>query len=112
LSAIANRSLDAGRYSDNDSQIRNAVITALSPASWRPCALNVSVRDGVVVLRGTIKGDNARKAAIVAAENVRGVNRVEDQLCKVTYPPPEEDYGGGDFVSLEEESSTTDDEPL
>ena len=52
LSAIANRSLDAGRYSDDDSQIRNAVITALSRASWRPCALNVSVREGVVVLGG------------------------------------------------------------
>ena len=102
LSAIANRSLDAGHYSDNDSQIQNAVITALSRASWRPCALNVSVREGVVVLRGTVKGDNARKAAIVAAENVRGVNRVEDQLSKISYPPPEEDYGGGDFVSLQE----------
>lgn len=112
LSAIANRPLDAGRYSDDDSQIRNAVITALSRASWRACSPNVGVREGVVVLRGTIKSDNARKAAIVAAENVRGVNRVEDQLCKVTYPPPEEDYGGGDFVSLQEESSTTNDEPL
>lgn len=112
LSAIANRPLDAGRYSDDDSQIRNAVITALSRASWRACSPNVGVREGVVVLRGTIKSDNARKAAIVAAENVRGVNRVEDQLCNVTYPPPEEDYGGGDFVSLQEESSTTNDEPL
>jgi CBS domain-containing protein len=112
LSAIANGSLAAGRHSEDDSRIRNAVIAALSRASWRPCALNVSVHEGVVTLRGTVKGDNARKAAVVAAENVRGVDRVKDQLSKVTYPPPEEDYGGGDFVSLQEECSTTDDEPL
>jgi CBS domain-containing protein len=112
LAAIANRSLDAGHYSDNDKQIREAVIAEISRASWRPCALNASVHEGVVVLRGTVKGDNARKAAIVAAENIRGVKRVEDRLSKVIYPPPEEDYGGGDFVSLQEESSTVDDEPL
>lgn len=110
LAAIANRSLNAGSYSYDDNQIREAVVAALSHASWQPCALNVSIHDGVVVLRGTVSGDNARKAAIVAAENVRGVDRVEDQLS--TYPPPEEDYGGGDFVSLQEESSTEDDEPL
>jgi CBS domain-containing protein/ribosomal protein S17 len=112
LAAIANRSLVAGNYSNDDNQIRRAVIAALSQASWRPCALKVSFNEGVVILRGTVKSDNARKAAIVAAENVRGVNRVEDRLSKVTYPPPEEDYGGGDFVSLQEESSTADDEPL
>lgn len=112
LAAIANLSLDAGGYSDSDNQIRGAVVAALSHASWRPCALNVSVHEGVVVLRGTVKSDNARKAALVAAENVRGVNRVEDQLSKAAHPPPEEDYGGGDFVSLQEEPSTADDEPL
>jgi hypothetical protein len=49
---------------------------------------------------------------MVAAENVSGVTRVDDQLTKITYPPPEEEYGGGDIVSLQEESSTVDDEPL
>jgi ribosomal protein S17 len=63
-------------------------------------------------LRGTIKSDNAHKAVIVAAENIAGVKRVEDQLSKVTHPPPEEDYGGGDIVALQEEPSTADDEPL
>lgn len=112
LAAIANRSLDTKSYSGEDNQIRKAVMAALSHVSWRPCALNVSVREGLVVLRGTVKSDNDRKAAVVAAENVPGVKGVEDQLSKVSYPPPEEDYGGGDFVSLPEELSTTDDEPL
>jgi len=112
LAAIASRSLDVGSCSDSDDQIRSAVVAALSHASWRPCALNVNVREGVVSLRGTVDSDNARQAAIVATENVRGVNRVDDQLSKVTYPLPEEEYGGGDFVSLQADSSTADDQPL
>lgn len=112
LAAVANLSLDAAGYSDSDDQIRKSAVTALSSASWRPCALNVSVHDGVVTVRGTIKSDSARKAVLVAVENVPGVKRVEDQLSKISYPPPEEDYGGGDFVSLQAEPSTADDEPL
>jgi CBS domain-containing protein len=112
LAAIANLSLDRVGYADGDNEIRKSVVTALSQAAWRPCGLNVSVHEGVVTLRGTVRNDNYRKAAIVAAENVRGVKRVEDQLSRVTYPPPEDEYGGGDFVSLQAEPSTADDEPL
>lgn len=112
MTAVANLRLDRSSCSAADDQIRDSIVAALAEASWRPCALNVSVHDGVVSLRGSIRSDNARKAAIVAAENVSGVKRVEDHLSKITYPPPEEDYGGGDFVSLEEEPSTEDDQPL
>jgi CBS domain-containing protein len=112
LAAIANLSLDAVGYSDGDNEIRKSVVAVLSQAAWRPYGLNVSVHEGVVTLRGTIRSDNARKAALIAAENIQGVKRVEDQLSKVTHPPPEEDYGGGDFVSLQTEPSTADDEPL
>lgn len=73
----------------------------------------VSVHDGVVSLSGTIKSENARQAAIVAAENVPGVKKVlEDFYDARAYPPPEEDLGGGDIVSLQEQPSTADDEPL
>jgi CBS domain-containing protein len=112
MNAIAILSLGAMGYSGDDDQIRRSVITALSQAAWRPCALNVAVRQGVVTLKGTIRNDNARKAAIASAENVPGVKKVEDRLSEVAYPPPEEDYGGGDLVSLQEEVSTIDDEPL
>ncbi|HET7885772.1 MAG TPA: CBS domain-containing protein [Bradyrhizobium sp.] len=112
LTAIAHLPPGAAGYSDSDDQIRSSAIAALSHASWRPCALNVTVRDGVATVRGTVKSDNARSAALVAVENIRGVKRVEDQLSKISYPPPEEDYGGGDFVSLQSEPSTADDEPL
>ena len=112
LSAVAHLSLGSIERSEGDNQIRKSAIAAISNASWRPCALNVTVNDGVVTLRGTVKSDNARRATLVAVENVRGVKRVEDQLSTVTYPPAEEDYGGGDFVSLQQEPSTADDEPL
>ena len=112
LTAIANATLQISGASDTDDEIRNSVVAALSTAGWRPCALNVSVHDGVVTLKGTIKSDNARKATLIASENVTGVKRIDDQLIKIAHPPPEEDYGGGDFVSLPEEISTADDEPL
>jgi CBS domain-containing protein len=112
LSALASLSLTAVGYSESDKQIRQSTLAALSRVPWRPSGLNVTVLEGVVSLRGTIRSDNARKAAIVAAENIPGVRRVEDRLSKMTDPLPEEDYGGGDFVSLQSEPSTADDEPL
>lgn len=112
LTAIASFWLDNQGSSSVDDDIRTSVVTALSQASWRPCALNVSVHDGIVTLRGVVRSDNSRKAAIIASENVPGVKRVDDQLVKTTHPPPEEDYGGGDIVSLEEDPSTADDQPL
>jgi CBS domain-containing protein len=95
----------------NDDQIRRSVLAAI-PRALRLCALNVSVRDGTVTLRGVVRSGNARQAAIIAAETAPGVRRVEDRLCRISHPPPEEDYGGGDFVSLQEQPPTEDDQPL
>ena len=110
--AISRLSKRIHSRSNTDDQIRQMVVEALSRAPWRPHALNVGVADGAVALKGTVKTDSARKATIVAAENVSGVQRVIDQLSKVSYPAPEDEYGGGDFVSLQEEPSTADDKPL
>lgn len=112
LTAIKNVSPDRYAASAPQQEIRESVVAALSQESWRPSALNVSVGDGVVTLRGSVRSENAHRAAIVAAENVTGVKEIDDQLQIVIHPPPEEDYGGGDLVSLQEEASTTDDEPL
>ncbi len=112
LPAVANLARRVQDASADDDQIRSAVIAAMTHEPWRPCALNVTVHDGVVSLRGVVKSDKAREAALVAAEDVPGVKQVEDHLYKVASPPPEEDYGGGDFVSLQEEPSTADDQPL
>jgi CBS domain-containing protein len=112
LSAVAGPLVGAPVPEDDD-QIRRSVLAAMARAPWQPVALNVSVRDGVVSLRGVAKSENARQAAIVASENVRGVRAVDDRLClRSPQPDPEEDYGGGDFVSIQTEPSTLDDEPL
>jgi CBS domain-containing protein len=113
LAALAELARDAPQPSADDDHIRDAVMAAMGHSVWRPCRLNVVVRDGVVSLSGVVKNEKARQAAIVAAENVPGVRKVHDYICDArAYPPPEEDLGGGDFVSLQEQPSTTDDEPL
>src|SRR5271169_5713162 len=113
LAAVANLAHSVPDPSADDDHIRSEVMAAMREAPWRPCRLNVTVRDGVVSLGGVIKKESARKAAIVAAENVAGVRKVQDHLSTApAYPPAEEDFGGGDFVSLQEQPSTADDEPL
>jgi len=110
LIAVASMARQLADASADDAQIQAEVQAALRKAPWRPCRLGVTVRDGVVSLRGIVKKESARKAAIIAAQNVAGVRKVRDLLG--VHPPPEEEFGGGDFVSLQEEPSTTDDEPL
>jgi CBS domain-containing protein len=111
LPAVASLAHVPGPSADDD-HIRREVTAALRQASWRPCPMNVTVRDGIVGLSGVVK-ESAHKAAIVAAENVAGVRKVNDYLSVTpAHPPGEEDFGGGDFVSIQEQPSTADDEPL
>jgi CBS domain-containing protein len=110
VASIARHIPDTGA---DDDDIRNQVITSLRQAPWQPFRLRVTVRDGVVSLRGVVRKETARKATVVMAENVPGVRQVLDHLrVSAPYPPGEEDYGGGDFVSLQRQPSTADDEPL
>ena len=70
------------------------------------------MNDGTVTLKGFSLSENARQAAVVAAEGVPGVKRVESRLSSVAdYPTAEQEYGG-DLVSMQEEASTIDDKPL
>jgi CBS domain-containing protein len=110
VASIARHIPDTGA---DDDDIRNQVITSLQQAPWQPRRLRVTVRDGVVSLRGVVRKETARKATVVMAENVPGVRQVLDHLrVSAPHPPGEEDYGGGDFVSLQRQPSTADDEPL
>jgi CBS domain-containing protein len=109
VARLARRTVSKGAAPDDD-RIRERVIAAMADAPWRPCAMNVDVQDGIVSLRGSVRSDTARRAAVVAAENVPGVSKVKDDLT--IYPAPEDEYGGGDFASLPEEPSTVDDQPL
>jgi CBS domain-containing protein len=113
LGALANLAHIVPGPTADDDHIRSEVTAAIRQAPWRPCRLNVTVRDGIVSLNGVIGKESVRKAAIVAAENVAGVRKVQDHLSMAPdHPPPEEDFGGGDIVSLQEQPSTVDDEPL
>jgi predicted transcriptional regulator len=113
LAVLSDLARDVPGPSADDDHIRSEIIAAIGQTAWRPCRFNVTVRDRVASLMGVVISDNARQAAIVAAENIPGVKQVHDHLCAArVHPPPEEDLGGGDFVSLQEQPSTTDDEPL
>jgi CBS domain-containing protein len=113
LSAVAGPLTAASGHSEDDDLIRRSVLAAMTKVPRQPAGLNVSVKDGVVTLRGTAPSESARQAAVVASENVGGVRAVDNRLClRRTQPEPEDDYGGGDFVSLQAEPSTQDDEPL
>jgi osmotically-inducible protein OsmY len=52
--------------------------------------IDVTVRNGVVQFIGTITHEKQRQALRVAAENISGVKKVEDDL---TYPEPVSGWG-------------------
>ena len=68
----------------SDAEIRERLLRELGREPWAPVALiDVSVRNGVVDLWGTITDERERQAIIVAAENVPGVSSVNDHLAWV-----------------------------
>lgn len=66
----------------DDQRIRTAVLRELRRYKWGAwvAQLDVTVADGVVTLWGLVNSEEQRTAVKVAAENVPGVRRVEDQL--------------------------------
>jgi CBS domain-containing protein len=83
LQAVASLAREFPDPTADDDHIRNRVIDALAKNDWCPFGLSVIVRDGIVHLSGVITEERSRQAAIVAAENVTGVNKVHDHLCWV-----------------------------
>jgi CBS domain-containing protein len=63
----------------DDVAVREQILAEIKRQSWAPMA-NVTVREGVVELWGTITDERERAALIVAAENVAGVKKVHDHL--------------------------------
>jgi CBS domain-containing protein len=110
VQTIANLAADVPDPTVDDNEISDQVIAAIEKAALKPCRFTVTVRNGVVHLNGAVKDEKSRKVAIVAADSVPGVTKVQDHLW--LYPPPEEDLGGGDIASLQEQASTEDDQPL
>jgi CBS domain-containing protein len=83
LQAVASLAREVPDPTADDDHIRDRIIAALEKNDWCPFGLSVIVKDGIVHLSGVITEENARAAAIVAAENVEGVKKVHDHLCWV-----------------------------
>ena len=83
LQAVASLAREVPDPTVDDDHIRNRIIDALAKNDWCPFGLSVIVRDGIVHLSGVITEERSRQAAVVAVENVAGVNKVHDHLCWV-----------------------------
>lgn len=83
LQAVASLAREVPDPTADDDHIRDRIINAMEKNDWCPFGLGVIVKDGIVHLSGVITEESARQAAIVAAENVEGVQKVHDHLCWV-----------------------------
>jgi CBS domain-containing protein len=83
LQAVASLAHEIPDPTADDDHIRKRIVRAVDATDWRPIGFEVTVRKGVVHLHGLITTDQARQAAIVAAENTAGVKQVHDHLCFV-----------------------------
>ena len=63
-----------------DAQIKAQLLAELSTQYWVPTTLAVSVKNGVVTLRGTVFDLRQRTALHVAAEAIPGVRSIRDEL--------------------------------
>jgi hypothetical protein len=81
-----------------DKAIRDRVLAAFEAQPWAP-QVNVVVKDGIAELWGTIMDERERRACVVAAENVAGINKVRDHLVWV------EPMSGMAFPSAEDEAN-------
>ena len=64
-----------------DLAIREKLIAELEKQPWAPVTrVDVTVRNGIVQLSGAVTDDRQRQALRVAAENIRGVRKVEEHF--------------------------------
>ncbi len=70
----------------DDRTIRLDLLAEYRQHKWanQVAQFDVTVRDGVAHLWGIVRGEDQRRAMIVAAENTQGVKSVEDHLDDVT----------------------------
>jgi len=84
LHALASLAPTVPETTESDETIRASLLAELETQKWAPVALfNVTVRNGVVELWGTITDERERQALVVAAQNIRGVKKVSDHLVWV-----------------------------
>jgi CBS domain-containing protein len=84
MRALIHVSREVRPLSAEDTEIRERLIAELKKQPWAPVTMiDVFVRDGVVRLSGAVLDDRERQALRVAAENIPGVKKVEDQVALV-----------------------------
>jgi CBS domain-containing protein len=94
--ALATLDREAPDSAGPDWAIRGAILAALGKQRWAP-RVNVTVRNGVAELWGTITDEREREGLVVLVENVPGVKQVHDHLVWVelisamAFPSPEDD---------------------
>jgi len=103
LHALAGLGRGLPRPTKDDARIRGQILDEIDKQSWVSTHLvNVIVRNGVVELWGTIFDGKQGEALTVLAENVAGVERVEDHLTwfepvsGMVIRAPDEDEGPAD----------------
>ena len=68
----------------DDRDIREKLLAELKAQKWAEVSpANVIVMDGVVHLWSSYLSEQEKRALIVAAENIPGVQRVEDHMRRV-----------------------------
>ena len=82
LHALAGIAAEEAAPSADDAAIRGRILAEINREPWAPRAsIDVTVRNGIVHLWGSVLDDRERQALCVAAENVPGVKAVEDHLA-------------------------------
>jgi CBS domain-containing protein len=81
LRAFAGFMHEAPHASADDNAIRLKLIDEMKKQPWAPLAVtDIEVHSGVVKLSGVVLDDRQRGALRVAAENIPGVKKVEDNI--------------------------------
>jgi CBS-domain-containing membrane protein len=81
LQALATAGTRQGKAPEGDRALRDAVTKAFKHQPWTPdLTVNVTVQDGRVSLYGLVASEDERRAMTIAAEEVAGVGKVDNQL--------------------------------
>jgi CBS domain-containing protein len=84
LRALVSRVKETEPVTQDDSDIRTAILDDLERQAWAPMTtLNVTVSQGVADIWGTITNEEERHAIRVLVENTPGVAAVQDHLVYI-----------------------------
>lgn len=81
LQALATAGSREAKAPAGDRALREAVTQAFRHQTWTPdLTVNVTVQDGRVSLYGLVASEDERRAMVIAAEEVAGIGKVDNQL--------------------------------